>query len=151
MEKMKKLLLLFCFVWIGNTAFSQHKVQSPLRDLEVQVKSCSGFNGEVEVGLLITSLDKDQRLFFEQVYSNAVDDEGNQYDSSKIYFKTGGERGSGFYNFPADVPIKMTVTIKEVDEKATVMKLINLGLMKGEYGTMTPLPIKIKDVTINKE
>lgn len=148
---MKKLFFCAIALVFAIAATAQHTIQSPYKNLDVKIKGCNEHNGEVVIDLVITSIDEDRRIFVEPVYSKAFDDEGEQYGQNKIYFKsTGGNSGGGYYNFPADVPVKFQITIKDVNKKASVMALVDIGFMHGTYGTMTPNPLKIKNIDISR-
>lgn len=146
---MKKILLsLIVLLGCISSSDARVKIEKPNPDFDVKIARCEYTSGTLYIDLVMTSYGAEiKRTFVGPSERNSVtmayDDEGNRY--SKITMGEPGGAMKSWFNFtlPKDIPVKLRVEIDGVDEVASKLKLLQLGLEI--YGSMgvADKPIKI--------
>ncbi len=145
---MKRFLLLFALIFPSLTLSAQVKVNSGSPDVEVEVKRAVEKGGDVYVDLIFTT-SAGSLSYIEINTHNAqsttpgcrfFDDEGTMYQSgeeSTMLFEVDGNRTHWFprLQLEKDVPRKMRIVIKNVDEYATAFQSVRIPylLYYGRY------------------
>ena len=149
MKRLFTLIIAICAVSI-SAAFGQVKCISSNMDFEMTYKRTFVSNNAVVVDFVITYNGNGNR-YFEISEGNETyiyDDEGNVYrgtniagwEPANIIVNVGntGKRGT---ELPSGVPVKVRITIKDVDEFATLFPKMDLSCYFGDGKGWHPISI----------
>lgn len=142
---MKRLFTLTISLLIATIAFAQVKCVSSNASYEITYKRSFVSGSSVIVDFLVNNYGNETNYF--RIYSiTAYDDEGNVYNFES--YGTGcvdvGNTGNNSADLEPDIPIKVRITLKNVDEFSTIIKKLILpfgnGYDKNSF-TITNIPI----------
>ena len=122
---MKKFLLgIVVLVATAISAIAQTTLTSGAAEMKVELKRAVAQGNEVVLDFMVTSYASNWgRVFFSARFSQFYDDEGNLYEGDdKIEFKADGYGLS----VERDIPRKLKVIVKGVDEYATTFLLCRI-------------------------
>ena len=109
-----------------SSAFAQVKITSGVAGIEFAVKRAFADGDNVCIDLLITNRSNYESIFFNLYYSKLYDDEGNEYTENALS-REGPQTIGGKIDIPRDIPRKVRIVIKNVDEYATSFLLVKLA------------------------
>lgn len=140
---MKKTLLLFIVLCSTIIASAQVKCTSSNPDYKIAYKRTIVADNTVFVDFTVTYYGDEQvyfRIYGPQIY----DDEGNIYSFDSYNVVNVGNTGKNGADIEPDIPIKVRIPIKNVDEFATLFNKMILpygnGYDKNTF-TITNVPI----------
>ena len=157
---MKRLALILLFTLFAMSGYAQTiKFNAP--DVEFKFKRCIASGGSAYVDLVMTNWSEKEfrgsithREVMESYdnYDTAVyDDEGNMYRLDSLSFSFAGESSNYFYA-PCEIPIKVRIYIRNLDEYASEIKLLKMafrGMPSAEtYGLAL---LEIRDIPITRQ
>ena len=151
-----KRLLLFVAVALSVAVASAQSVKFSAPDVEVKFKRCIAMGSNAYIDLVMTNwTGKDlnpycyNRVSLDGVnhFTSAYDDEGNMYKGfTNLSVLVGGENVSnGRFAFPREIPVKIRVYIKNLNEYASEIKLLKLafiGMVPTDYYGYAVLEIR---------
>lgn len=147
---MKKLILIILGFLTCITAFGQVKCVSSNVDFEMSYKRTIVSNNAVIVDFLITYYGNGSREFSIEEGNTTIvyDDEGNIYrgyttagNTPTNIFANIGNSGSNKVVLQSEVPVKVRLTIKDVDEYATLFPKMELSCYFGDGKGWHPITI----------
>lgn len=136
-----------------RTTDTRLRVKTGLDGLVVKVKSCyvdQNDNAIIEFSVE-NQTDNDDTITFKARGSEAYDDEGTCCTQKQISFSTpnGQFEEDLRIGIPSDVPVKVMMKIKDIDDVASMFKLVNINLWAQKaYKYET---IQIKNLPIARE
>lgn len=146
----RKIIVLSILLSVAATAFAQVKVSHSSSGIEFNVKRAFARGDEVCIDLLITNRSNYESIAFNLWGSKCYDDEGNEYTKNALS-KEGPATVGGKIDIPRDVPRKIRVIIKNVDEYASAFPLIKLEYEIYNPTSNGPQTLSIKDLIISKD
>lgn len=154
---MKRILLTALLGLFAVTAASaQTTVDSGHSSIEVAVKRAFASGSDVCIDLIITSRGNWDKIVLHGD-SEFYDDEGSRYTSGihyrdyGVYFERDNERMGGAcqLNIVKDIPRKLRIIVKNVDEYASSFLLIKLPYL-GNNTTLNSCTMTIKNLPITR-
>lgn len=140
---MKKILLLFIVLCSTIIASAQVKCTSSNPDYTIAYKRTIVADNTVFVDFTVTYYGNEQvyfRIYDPQIY----DDEGNIYSFSSYNVVNVGNTGKNGADIEPDIPIKVRIPIKNVDEFATLFNKMILPYGNGyDKNTFTIINVPI--------
>lgn len=153
---MKKILLLLITTLTITVVNAQVKVSSSYPNLDIKIRKCQLQGDKVYVEMLITNTAaKDDKItldcmgMYPQNY--VIDDEGNKYSGSKLSLEIAEGKPEGMISceLPSDIPMKIRLTVDDVDVNAAEFKIISF-LVSGNRAQDKRV-VTIKNIPINKD
>ena len=137
---MKKLTAIFVMLLFGVVAFAQTTITTPSKDLRLQLRDVQMLGNDVEITVLLTNISKDEVLInlVGGIYqtgmggSVAYDNDGNVYELQSVMVSVANKNLTDQYSatsFPADVPVKCHILVKDVAKEATALNKIKLCVL----------------------
>ena len=137
---MKKLTAIFVMLLLGAVAFAQTTITTPSKDLRLQLRDVQMLGNDVEITVLLTNISKDEVLInlVGGIYqtgmggSVAYDNDGNVYELQSVMVSVANKNLTDQYSatsFPADVPVKCHILVKDVAKEATALNKIKLCVL----------------------
>lgn len=137
---MKKLFLLIVSLFVTVGVFAQTTAVTPSQDLKIQLKGAKAIGNDVELTVLVTNLSAGEVLvnLVGGIYqtgmggSTAYDNDGNVYELGDVLVSVGNKSLTDQYSaltFPAKVPIKCHVLVKDVAKEATAFAKVKLCVL----------------------
>ena len=157
---MKRLALILLFTLFAMSGYAQTiKLNAP--DVEIKFKRCIASGGSAYVDLVMTNWSgkeirgervwKEPMNSYDNYYTAVYDDEGNMYRHDSLSFSFAGESSNSFYA-PCEIPIKVRIYIRNLDEYASEIKLLKMafrGMPSAEpYGAAL---LEIRDIPITRQ
>ena len=159
---MKRLALILLFTLFAMSGYAQTiKLNAP--DVEIKFKRCIASGGSAYVDLvmtnwsgkefsgLLTHQEQMASASYDNYYTAVYDDEGNMYRHNSLSFSFAGESSYSFYA-PCEIPIKVRLYIRNLDEYASEIKLLKMafrGMPSAEpYGAAL---LEIRDIPITRQ
>ena len=156
---MKRLALILLFTLFAMSGYAQTiKLNAPA--VEIKFKRCIASGGSAYVDLVMTNWSekeirgecvwREPMASYDNYYTAVYDDEGNMYRDS-LSFSFAGESSNSFYA-PCEIPIKVRIYIRNLDEYASEIKLLKMafrGMPSAEpYGAAL---LEIRDIPITRQ
>lgn len=145
----------FLAIFIGSisASYAQTSISTNHSSFEVQVKRCIAKGQDVYIDMIFSVYNDWRFLTVDRdgfQYRSAIfDDEGNHYGTQSLFFEVDRKiNSSAFVEIVKDVPRKVRVIIKNVDEYATKLSSIELfyvGPTSADRGLIT-----IKNLPISR-
>lgn len=137
---MKKLTAILVMLLLGVVAFAQTTITTPSKDLRLQLRDVQLLGNDVEITVLLTNISKDEVLInlVGGIYqtgmggSVAYDNDGNVYELQSVMVSVANKNLTDQYSatsFPADVPVKCHILVKDVAKEATALNKIKLCVL----------------------
>ena len=137
---MKKLTAILVMLLLGVVAFAQTTITTPSKDLRLQLRDVQMLGNDVEITVLLTNISKDEVLInlVGGIYqtgmggSVAYDNGGNVYEPQSVMVSVANKNLTDQYSatsFPADVPVKCHILVKDVAKEATALNKIKLCVL----------------------
>lgn len=157
---MKRLALILLFTLFAMSGYAQTiRLNAP--DVEIKFKRCIASGGSAYVDLVMTNWSekeirgecvwKEPMNSYDNYYTAVYDDEGNIYRYDYLSFSFAGESSMSFYA-PCEIPIKVRIYIRNLDEYASEIKLLKIafrGMPSSEpYGAAL---LEIRDIPITRQ
>lgn len=157
---MKRLALILLFTLFAMSGYAQTiKLNAP--DVEFKFKRCIASGGSAYVDLVMTNwsgkefsgllTQQEMMASYDNYYTAVYDDEGNMYRHDSLSFSFAGESSNSFYA-PCEIPIKVRIYIRNLDEYASEIKLLKMafrGMPSAEpYGAAL---LEIRDIPITRQ
>ena len=123
---MKRLLFgIVALFFVVMEATAQTSLSSGAAEISAELKRTIAQGHEVTLDFIITCHASNWALiFFSPRFSQVYDDEGNYYEGEKIRFVA--DNDSDLLHVERDIPRKMKIVIKDVDEYATSFRLCKI-------------------------
>ncbi len=134
-----KRLLLFVAVALSVAVASAQSVKFSAPDVDVKFKRCIATGNNAYIDVVITNwmgkdvnaycITKESMANYGHHFTAAYDDEGNMYRPfSEISILVGGENVlSDHFYLPREIPVKLRVYIKNLNEYASEIKLLKIA------------------------
>ena len=137
---MKKLTAILVMLLLGVVAFAQTTITTPSKDLRLQLRDVQLLGNDVEITVLLTNISQDEVLInlVGGIYqtgmggSVAYDNDGNVYELQSVMVSVANKNLTDQYSatsFPADVPVKCHILVKDVAKEATALNKIKLCVL----------------------
>ena len=144
---MKKVLFAI-FVLLATTvvaAAQQISVTSPSQSLKLEYKSASVNGADVELTFLVTNLSDNEVVInlvggqYQTGMGGSVvfDSEGNLYEHTDVQVAVGKKAFTEQYSagiFPAKVPVKCHLAVRNVDKAASALTKVKLCVLSPQLG-----------------
>ena len=159
---MKRLCYLVILAILPISVFAQ-SVSFTNPDIEVKFKRCICTGTVAYIDLLMTNYSGetmtpycgglDKAYAPDHLFTRVYDDEGNEYIPNVKIGNDYHQFGVGFtFQLPEEVPVKVRVTVKNVDKYATEFTLLTIGF--ANVGTNLSYDegcLKIKKIPITRQ
>ena len=161
---MKKILLIlmamFAFGLQNVSAQDGIKIITNHPDFKIKVKRCAASGKTVIVDLILNNTGVND---IENVEvkgggdtSEAYDDEGNIYQRNNFKVKVANRPdydmyGTGKFNIPAGVPIRLSISIEGVPLSAESIARLKILFLCSAWGLNWDKPVKISNITISRD
>lgn len=129
---MKRIVIILAII-IGSisAAYAQSSISTSHLSFDVSVKRCIAKGQDVYIDMILTVNNNWKFLTITRdgfrLRSAIFDDEGNHYGNQNLWFEVDGKINfDAFVEIVRDVPRKVRVIIKNVDEYATELSSIEL-------------------------
>ena len=161
---MKKILLImmamFAFGIQNVSAQDAIKIVTNHPDFKIKVKRCAASGKTVIIDLVLNNTGTNDveglEAFGGGNLSEAYDDEGNIYQDNNLKVKVANRQnlekyGSGRFNIPAGVPMKLSVSIEGVPQSAESIARLKLHIKCDAWGLGYPDKfVKINNIPITR-
>ena len=150
---MKKVIVFLVLILLSSPSFSQVVVDPGASEIGVAVKRTHTEGQSVVIDLMVTCYASAwRRIGFGDDKSSVYDDEGNLYRLGSGSIVIQGDNSWGELQVEKDIPRKMKVIVKNVDEYATAFPLIKLYYSaSGDNGGIKQSLVTIKNLPIQRQ
>ena len=160
---MKKVLLLlvamFAFGLQNISAQDGIKIVTNHPDLKIKVKRCAASGKTVILDLVLNNVGvndvEDVLVNGGNSGSEAYDDEGNIYQSDvKVRVANRTEYSgydTGYFNIPAGVPMKLSISIEGVPQSAESIARLKLNFRSSAWNLDRDKPVRINNIPISRD
>ena len=161
---MKKVLLflvaMFAFGLQNTSAQDGIKIVTNHPDLKIKVKRCAASGKTVILDLVMNNVgvnDVEKILVYGGCSgTEAYDDDGNIYQSNAIKVRVANRTeyecgNTGYFNIPAGVPIKLSVSIEGVPQSAESIARLKLIFVNDAWSLGRDKPVRINNIPISRD
>ena len=161
---MKKVLLLlvamFAFGLQNISAQDGIKIVTNHPDFNVKIKRCVASGKTVILDLVLNNVGVNdvENILVDGGFSGseAYDDDGNIYQSYAIKVRVANRTeyecgNTGYFNIPAGVPIKLSVSIEGVPQSAESIARLKLNFWSDAWSLNRDKPVRINNIPISRD
>lgn len=128
----------------GTAGSAGIKVTSPSRNLKLQFKECVAEGNNVVINFIMTNASEEE-IGLNSGGGTAYDDQGESHDFGYQEFTVGGKEVSpSGMGLPAGIPLKASITLKNVSNKVKEIKLL-------KFDTYQFKGFEMRNITVRRD